>query len=116
MSCFRLSTLARLPSVMRLGSSKGLQGHLPAAATQGLRLDESYKSISDQIGIGNTSMTADIAPRAPKQSKPGKIAAAEQAEAVEIIRYLRHAHATAKGPAKAQQRRLICPSSMTRLI
>ena len=32
MSCFRLSALARLPSVMRLGSSRGLQGHLPAAA------------------------------------------------------------------------------------
>lgn len=32
MSCFKFSTLARLPSVMRLGSSRGLQGHLPIAA------------------------------------------------------------------------------------
>ena len=28
-SCFRLQALARLPSVIRLGSSKGLAGHLP---------------------------------------------------------------------------------------
>lgn len=31
-SCFKLKALARLPSVIRLGSNKGLAGHLPTKA------------------------------------------------------------------------------------
>lgn len=36
MSCFRFSALPKLPSVIRLGSSRGLQGHLPAAGSMDL--------------------------------------------------------------------------------
>ena len=106
MSCFRLSTLARLSSVMRLGSSEGLQGHLLAATTQHFncrhcspspKAIETRQDCSCRTSRGRSGCTR----RSGRTRLLGVCVTPIQQQGV---------------LQKAQQRRLICCSSMTWLI